>query len=163
MKKQPLLSGVILFGFGIYFLLQQYHFTLIEEFYTWPTLLVIVGGGFLVQAYIGKAYEAILPGVVLTGIGVHFHITNNLDVWPDHTGIFLLVIALGLLLTYVKTGAGMIQGILFLLAAILILFFDKLTEWVSLNGHNIAIISKIWPFIFIIFGAYLLFFSKKQR
>ncbi|CAM3933388.1 LiaI-LiaF-like domain-containing protein [Lederbergia lenta] len=163
MKKKSLLSGVILFGFGIYFLLQQYHFTLISELYTWPTLLVIIGVGFLVQAYAGKAYEAIVPGVVITGIGVHFHITNKLAIWPDHTGIFLLVIALGLLLTYVKTGVGVVQGILFLLAAILILFFDKLTDWAVTNGHNIAVISKIWPFIFVIAGAYFLFFSKKQR
>ncbi|MEK3890560.1 LiaI-LiaF-like domain-containing protein [Bacillus sp. FSL K6-3431] len=163
MKKQALFAGIILFGFGTYFLLQQYHFTLISGLYTWPTLLIIIGIGFLVQAYAGKSYDAIIPGIVLTGIGLHFHITNKLAVWPDHTGIFLLVIALGLLLKYIKTGTSLIQGILFLLAAIFILFFDRLINWAVTNGYNITVISKIWPFFFIAAGAYFLFFSKKQR
>ena len=104
LKKKSVLSGVIFIGFGVYFLLQQYNIHPFTDFHTWPTLLLIVGLGFIAQGYGGKDYDNILPGVVLTGLGIHFHVVNKLAVWPDHTGVFLLVIALGLLLKYVKTG-----------------------------------------------------------
>ncbi|MBS4208930.1 DUF5668 domain-containing protein [Bacillus sp. FJAT-50079] len=162
MKKQTLLSGCIFIGFGIYFLLQHYHVMFLSELYTWPSLLLIVGIGFLLQAYVGKDYDAILPGVVITGIGVHFHLIHHLDIWPDHTGIFLLVLALGLLLSYVKTGKGLIQGGLFLIAAVFILFFDSLTNWAAERGHNLSFITSIWPYLFIVIGAYFIFFHRKR-
>ncbi|MCJ8007009.1 hypothetical protein ACFFF5_00175 [Lederbergia wuyishanensis] len=162
MKKKSYLSGVILIGFGIYFLFQQYHFSLFEGFYSWSTLLFIVGLGFLANGYLGKAYESILPGVVLTGLGLHFHIANKLDTWPDHSGIFLLLVALGILLTYVKTGTNLFQGIIFLAMATLLLFFDRLLVWANQQGHNLSSISQFWPFLFIILGAYFLFFKKSR-
>ncbi|MBS4176170.1 LiaI-LiaF-like domain-containing protein [Lederbergia citrea] len=161
MKKQTFFTGVILIGFGLYFLFQQFHFTLLADFYTWPTLLIIVGVGFLAQGYLGRLYDFILPGVVLTGIGIHFHIASKLDVWPDHSGIFLLLIALGLFLKYVKTGAGLFQGILFFAAAILLLFFDRLADWAGRQGYDFTMISNIWPYFFIALGAYFLFVQRK--
>lgn len=162
MKKQSLLTGVILIGFGVYFLLQQYHFTLLSNFYTWPTLLIIVGSGFLVQAYWGRDYEAILPGIVLAGIGLHFHIAEKLDVWPDHAGIFLLVIGLGFLLKYVKTGNGLLQGVFFFAAAAMLLFFDKLTQWAAKYEHDTVIFTNLWPFFFLAVGISFLFFTRKK-
>ncbi len=161
MKKKSVLSGVVFIGFGLYFLSQQYNIHPFKDFHTWPTLLLIVGIGFIAQGYSRKDYDNILPGVVLTGIGIHFHVINHLAVWPDHAGIFLLVIALGLLLKYVKTGIGLLQGILFLAAAILLLFFDRLANWAALQGRDIAMFSNFWPIIFIVLGAYFLFSRNK--
>ncbi|MBS4216980.1 hypothetical protein KHA96_01485 [Bacillus sp. FJAT-49711] len=162
MKKTSYLSGVTLIGFGIYFLFQQYHFSPFQGFYTWPTLLVIVGIGFLANGYFGKDYESILPGVILTGLGFHFHIANKLEAWPDHVGIFLLLIAVGLLLKYVKTGTGLFQGLLFLTISAILLFFERLVDWSANKGHNIASISNFQPYFFIIVGAYLLFIKRKK-
>jgi len=162
MKKKSYLSGVTLIGFGLYFLFQQYHFSLFEGFYTWPTLLIIVGLGFLVNGYIGKDFESILPGVILTGLGLHFHIANKFDTWPDLSGIFLLLIALGILLTYVKTGTHLFLGLIFLALAILLLFFDRLLFWANNQGHNLSNISQFWPYIFSILGVYFLLVKRAK-
>ncbi len=95
-------------GFGAYFYLQQAHIILFSEFFTWPTLLMIVGIAFLAQGYVGKDHEAILPGTILVGFGLHFHLVNRMPVWPDHMGVFVLILA-WLLLRYQKTGTGMFQ------------------------------------------------------
>ncbi|GIN55944.1 LiaI-LiaF-like domain-containing protein [Lederbergia ruris] len=163
MKKPPyLLSGMILFGFGIYFLLQYYHFSLFHGFYSWPTLFVIVGIAFLINGYAGKDYPFIFPGVLLTGMGIHFHIAQQLDTTIDISGIFLLLISIGLLLTYVKTGNGLFQGILFLAISLFLLFIDKLKEWMLNNGHSIAWMDQAWPYLLMVFGLYFLFFHKRK-
>lgn len=162
MVKKGMFTGVIFLGFGLYFLLQQYDIQLFKGLYAWPTLILIVGLGFLAQGYLTKDHEAILPGAVITGMGVHFHVVNKLDMWQDHAGVFLLVVAVGILLTYVKTGAGLIMGLLFLVAASLLLFFDRLTNWAVEHGHDISLISNFWPFFFIAAGAYFIFSQRKK-
>ena len=51
MKQQRIFPGIILIGFGAYFYLQQANIVLFQEFFTWPTLLIIVGLAFLGQGY----------------------------------------------------------------------------------------------------------------
>lgn len=161
MKNQRIFPGIILIGFGAYFFLQQSNIVLFEEFYTWPTLLIIVGIGFLFQGYGAKDYEAIFPGVILAGFGIHFHVVNRFDVWPDHIGTFILIIALGFLLRYQKVGAGLFQGMLFLVLSIGLLFADKVGEWFGLVEGQVSQVLKFWPVAFICIGVYLLFVRKK--
>lgn len=161
MKKQRIFPGIILLGFGTFFLTQQYDIALFNGFDTWPTLLAIVGIAFLFQGYMAKDYEAILPGVILFGFGLHFHITDRLAIWPDSIGIFILIIALGFLLRAQKLGAGLLQGILFLALAILLLFQEKMAGWLSFLEDGIGELWKFWPVLLIAFGLYLLFMKKK--
>lgn len=134
---------------------------LFKEFYTWPTLLLIVGVAFLFQGYGAKDYEAIFPGVILTGFGIHFHVVNRLEIWPDHIGAFILIIALGFLLRYQKVGAGLFQGLLFLTLAICLLFYDKIVQWFGLVESSVSIAWKFWPIALVCVGCYLLFIRKK--
>ncbi|TYS19656.1 hypothetical protein FZC78_01100 [Rossellomorea vietnamensis] len=161
MKGQRLFPGMILIGFGIYFYLQQSNISIFREFYTWPTLLIIVGIAFLAQGYKGKDYEAILPGTILTGFGLHFHISSHIAIWPDHIGVFILIISLGCLLRYQKTGNGLFQGVLFLILAIILLFYDKVLLWLGILQGGVNIIRDFWPLIIVIIGIYLLFIKKK--
>ncbi|WP_174729780.1 LiaI-LiaF-like domain-containing protein [Mesobacillus harenae] len=161
MKRQQMIPGIILIGFGIYFYLQQSNITLFQQFYTWPTLLIIVGIAFLGQGYWGKDYESILPGVMLAGFGLHFHVVHRLEIWPDHMGTFILIIALGFLLRYQKTGNGLFQGILFLILAVLLLFNDQFASWFGLMESRVASAWTFWPAVLVIIGVYLLFFKKK--
>ncbi|WP_062104540.1 LiaI-LiaF-like domain-containing protein [Bacillus niameyensis] len=161
MNKTSYFSGTVALGFGGYFLLQQYQLSPFDNFYTWPTLLVIIGLGFLINGYLGKEYEMILPGVILTGIGFHFHVANRLEVWPNYIGIFLLLIAVGLLLKNIKTGNGLFQGILFLVSSILLLFLDKIQSWSAHYINNLSIIEKGWPYLLIVAGVYLLIAKRK--
>jgi hypothetical protein len=162
LTKTAIFSGIAFLGFGLYFLLQQYHVQWMDGLYTWPTLAVILGAAFLVQAYKQKDYEFILPGTIIAGIGLHFHVMHKLELFQDHAGVFLLLVAVGLLLTYVKTGSGFVPGLLFLIAATLLLFFDRLTHWLAGQGHDVTFISNFWPLFFVGAGLYFLFVHRKK-
>jgi hypothetical protein len=163
MKNQRYFPAIILIGFGAYFFLQQTQLNLFKEFYTWPTLLVIVGIAFLGQAYLANDYEAILPGTILLGFGIHFHVVHKLDFWPDHIGVFILIIALGFLLRYQKLGTGLFQGLLFLALAALLLFYDKIVGWFGLLENGVALAWKFWPAVLILVGVYLLFKKETKK
>ncbi|MEQ2526905.1 DUF5668 domain-containing protein [Bacillaceae bacterium CLA-AA-H227] len=161
MKNQRIFPGIILLGFGIFFYLQQSQITLFQGFDTWPTILLIVGIAFLFQGYMAKDHEAILPGVILAGFGLHFHVIERFSIWPNSIGAFILIIALGFLLRYQKVGDGLIQGILFLVLSIVLLFYDKITGWLGLIENGTAAVWEFWPIILVVFGGYLLFIKKK--
>ncbi|MGW8901901.1 LiaI-LiaF-like domain-containing protein [Heyndrickxia sporothermodurans] len=162
MKNQKIFPGIILLGFGLYFFLtQNNHVTMLKEYLTWPTLLIIVGIAFLGQGYGGKDAESILPGVILVGFGLHFHIAGKLAIWPDHIGVFILIISLGFLLRYQKTGNGLFHGILFLFISIVLLFDDEVLKWMGLLENKAASIINFWPFLLIAIGLYLLFIKRK--
>ncbi|MBT2754559.1 hypothetical protein J7E71_01195 [Mesobacillus foraminis] len=161
MKNQRIIPGIILIGFGIYYYLQQAEYTMFSDFQTWPTLMVIAGTAFLVQGYWGKDYEAIFPGVILFGFGMHLHIVDKLEVWPDHMGAFILIMALGFLLRYQKTGTGLFNGILFLILAGLLLFYDRISSWLETMENGISTLWNFWPAALILIGVYLLLMKRK--
>ncbi|MBU8879589.1 hypothetical protein BGM26_11385 [Bacillus sp. FJAT-29790] len=160
MKNQRIFPGIVLIGFGAYFFLQQFNIAILQPYFVWPTLLMIVGIAFLFQGYRSKDNQAILPGVILTGFGLHFHVVNHLKIWPDHIGIFILIVALGLLLQYQKNGTGLFPGLLFLLVAALLLFYDKVTVSVNLLGSGLSAALTFWPILLILAGAYFLLKTK---
>lgn len=161
MKQQRIFPGFILIGFGLYFYLQQKNIVLFQEFFTWPTLLMIVGIAFLGQGYGARDYEAILPGTILVGFGLHFHVVNKLEIWPDHMGTFILIISLGFLLRYQKTRNGLFQGILFLTLSVILLFYDKVVGYLGLIEGRVGSAWEFWPIVIIVIGVYLLFIRKK--
>lgn len=163
MKNQRIFPGIILIGFGTYFFLQQSQITLFQQFFSWPTLLAIVGIAFLFQGYLAKDYEAILPGVILAGFGIHFHVVNHLQIWPNHIGTFILIISLGFFLRYQKVRAGLFQGVLFLILAVLLLFYDKIVKWLGFLENGVNLAWRFWPAVLILIGVYLLFNRKKSR
>ena len=83
MKKQHILSAYILIGLGVYFLIRQLELTLFANFYSWPTFLIIIGIAFLIYSYTTKEYNNIFTGVLLLGLGIHFHGLENYDFWFD--------------------------------------------------------------------------------
>ncbi|MDP4087500.1 MAG: DUF5668 domain-containing protein [Bacillota bacterium] len=161
MKNQKIFPGIILIGFGAYFFMQQSGISVFEKFYTWPTLLIIVGLAFLGQGYMAKDYEAILPGVILLGFGVHFHVVGHLAFWPNQIGTFIMIIALGFFLRYQKTKSGLFQAFLFLILALLSLFYSKIASHLGLLENSVSIAWKFWPIILIVIGIYFLFIKKK--
>jgi hypothetical protein len=162
LKNQRIFPGIIFVSLGAYFFLQKSNVILFENVYTWPSLLIIIGLAFLFQGYGGKDYEAILPGVVLSGFGLHFHIINHLSLWSDTTGIYILIIALGFLLRHQKTGTGLSQGVLLLALSGLLLFYERVLNWIGLVNPTLQdIVNKFWPLALLFIGGYLLLKKKK--
>jgi len=161
MKRHPIFPGFILLGFGAYFFLERSNIYILEGFYSWPTLLFIIGIAFTLQAYIGKEYESILPGVIFLGLGIHFHVVHKIDFWPDHIGAFILIISLGFFLKHQKTKTGLLYGLLFLILAFLQLFYDQIANWLGLLENSMSVLLNAWPILLMIIGGYLLFFKRK--
>lgn len=162
MGKKHYFSGIILIGFGLYFYLQHLDIVQFEQLTDWPSLLIIVGFALLSQGYLGKESEMIFPGVVLLGFGVHFYVIEYLKIWPDHIGVFLLIISLGLLLKHQKTGNGLSQGLLFLIMAVGLLFEDRILDWFGFIEDKAQSVWQYWPIFLIVFGMFSLYSGKKS-
>ncbi|WP_078545289.1 hypothetical protein [Litchfieldia alkalitelluris] len=161
MKKHSIFPGMILIGFGTYFLLQHLNIALFPGIFSWGTMAMIIGITLLVQAYSLNDDSHILPGVILTGFGFHFHELNSLPIWPEHRGMLVLIVAVGFILRSLKTKADHGQGFLLLAIALLILNYTSFISYVSSLGSFVGAVIKYWPIILIGVGFYLLFVKKK--
>lgn len=157
MKGNHIFPGIILIGFGLYFFLERSNIHIFTGFYSWPTLFCMIGLAFLIQAYYGGDVHAILPGVILFGFGLHFHLGQLIEAWPSDFGIFILILSIGFILQARKTKSGMVYGVTLCILAFFILFYDKITSVLHVNQNIIT----FWPFVLVAFGIYVLFFRKK--
>ncbi|WP_318508158.1 LiaI-LiaF-like domain-containing protein [Bacillus sp. T3] len=162
MKNQRYFLGILLIGFGGYFLLQHTNIDFLQKFAGWPTLLMIVGTAMLWQGYAGGEHDMIFPGVILFGFGLHFHVVTHLHIWPDHIGVFILIVALAFILKYQMTGIGLAQGLLFLGISAVLLFQDQLIDWVGTIESNGALILKYWPVLLIAVGLFFFMIQKNK-
>ncbi|MCT8137483.1 hypothetical protein H1D32_06845 [Anaerobacillus sp. CMMVII] len=102
MKRQGIFPGVLLVSVGLIFLLQNYGIPFVNYIFSWPSILVIIGLAFLFQAYIGKDYHSIFTGVLLVGLGIHFHGLQLFSFWPDHWAMFTLIISVSFCFVIVR-------------------------------------------------------------
>ncbi|WP_077618981.1 LiaI-LiaF-like domain-containing protein [Bacillus sinesaloumensis] len=161
MKKNNIFSGIILVGIGSYLLLQQLGIPVFTTFYSWQTLIIIVGTAFLFQAYVENNPNSILPGVILVGFGFHFHGINQLSFWPKQPGTLLLIVGLGMLLTYFKTKSGLFHSVILLFVSLLFLNYSLVIGWLGLFEGGFSFILTYWPLLIVGIGFYLVFFKKK--
>ncbi len=158
MKRQGIFPGVLLIGVGLIFLLQNYNIPYINNIFTWPSILLIIGLAFLFQAYIGKDYHSIFTGVLLVGLGIHFHGLQLFASWPTHWAMFTMIIGFAFLFRYSKTKKdGLIPGIILLLISLIAFFYNG---FIDLFGSFYSYVDSFWPIALIIAGVYLLFFKK---
>jgi len=159
-RKQNDLTAYILIGVGLYFLLPHLNIPFLENFSTWPSLLIILGVSLLLHSYLSRDYHRLFPGVILLGLGIHFHAVTLYPDWIDHWSIYAVIIGLAFLIRYQKTKAGLYPGLIFLFLGLLMLF--------SVTNHGIShsidqvisFIETYWPVGLIIFGIYLIFKKK---
>lgn len=161
MKKQSIFPGILLIGIGLYFLLEQLQFTALQQFYSWPTLLMIIGVAFLAQAYSGRDYQNIIPGFILLGIGTHFHLLNFMPNWPDHWAVYTVIIGIAFLLRYQQTKSGLMPALLLIVISIIALFYHKVSGWLGWIGSIVQIVEDYWAVGLILAGVYILFIKKK--
>ncbi|KGP73867.1 LiaI-LiaF-like domain-containing protein [Pontibacillus yanchengensis] len=161
MKKQNTFPGIFLIGIGIYFLLQQFNIPIITHFYSWPTILIIIGVAMLLNSYISNDYEPILPGTILLGLGIHFHGLYTYSFWIDHWGMFPLIVGIAFLLRYQKSKQGLLPGLLLVAIALFSIFVSNKPGWFQWITIAANFVETFWPLLLILIGIYILFIKKK--
>jgi hypothetical protein len=156
--KQNNFSGIVLLGLGLFFLVGRLNVVILQPYLTWPTLLIIIGIALLFQAGAGKDPTALFTGIFLVGLGLHFHAASRLESWPDHLQMVTLLTGVSFLFQYKKGKNGLVPGLLLTVLSVWFIFFNSNTQSVQ---YLFADVKNFWPFILMIFGAYLLFFKKK--
>ncbi|WP_226583460.1 LiaI-LiaF-like domain-containing protein [Halobacillus litoralis] len=156
MNKNHSLVGFMLIGLGVYFLLRHLNIPELSPFYSWPSLLVIIGLSFLIHSYMLKDYSNLFTGGLIFGLGVHFLGVQQLSFWIDHWGVYLLIIGGAFLLQYQKLRKGLLPGLILVGIGAFSLWAPTNPGWFSWIQKLFLLIENFWPFVLIIFGVYLL-------
>ncbi|RKQ37927.1 LiaI-LiaF-like domain-containing protein [Oceanobacillus halophilus] len=160
MKKQNSLIAYILIGIGLFFLLRQLKIPIITDFYSWQTILIIVGIILLFHSYSTKSYQNILSGTIVLGLGIHFHGLAHYRFWIDHWAVYILIVGIAFILRATKTKRGFIIGLLLTTLSILLIFSTKVPVYFQWIYDVVHLIEQFWPIILIIIGIYMI---KKKK
>ncbi|WP_034748375.1 LiaF transmembrane domain-containing protein [Halalkalibacter wakoensis] len=158
MKTQRIFPSILLISAGCYYFVQQFSIPFQEQLISWPSLLFVFGLAFLLQAYAGREYSMILPGIVLFGLSIHFHLSSIFLWWPNHWGVYTCIVGLAFILSSRKRKQDSL-----LFGIVLIVF--SLLSFASINPFSwlyeaYAFLSSLWPIILIGAGLFLLFKRK---
>lgn len=162
MKKISLLPGIILLGIGFFYSIQKLNIHLFENQNSWQALLILLGAAYLISGHFEKDNTAILPGIILAGLGIHFVYQSKIPSWPDHPAAFLFILAIGMLLTAIKTKSGYAQGLLLLAIGLFLHFFQTIIQSLTIVENGVHLIETYWPFLLILIGAFLVFIKRKK-
>src|SRR5699024_8839908 len=143
-----------------YFLIRQLDLQLFANFYSWPTFLLIVGIAYLIHGFTIKNEDDIFIGVILTGLGIHFHGIENYRFWFDHWSIFALIFGLAYMIRFWRTKKGFIPGVILLTIAFFMIFSVSLPSWFTWIYGVVEFLETFWPVALIAIGLYLLKFKK---
>lgn len=161
MKSKQTLPGLILVIIGMYYLSQQFDFSLpyTNIVLKWPSILFLIGLILSWQGFSNKDDNKMFSGVVLLGLGTLFHGIHTFQYWDYNWPFFTLIISFAFFMKYfVNKRDGMTPAIILLLISASALFLPRLLD----HYHNLLTgYESFWPVILIIVGIYLLFFKKR--
>ncbi|MFD2628701.1 LiaI-LiaF-like domain-containing protein [Oceanobacillus kapialis] len=160
MKKQHALPAYILIGIGIFFLLRQLKLPIITDFYSWQTIIIIIGLALLIHSYTSKSYQNLFSGTLLLGLGIHLHGVQHYHFWIDHWAVYLLIIGIAFLVRRTKVKQGLLPGVFFTAIAILLIFSVSLPPWLDWIYSIINLLEQFWPVALILIGIYMLMRKK---
>ncbi|HLQ83513.1 MAG TPA: DUF5668 domain-containing protein [Pseudogracilibacillus sp.] len=160
MKKQNHFVAYLLIGIGTYFLIKQLNLSLFDNFYSWPTVLIIIGVVFLIHSYSTHEYQHIFTGVLLLGLGIHFHGLENYSFWIDHWSIFLLIAGVAFVIRYLQTYSGLIPGLILIGISLILIFSVTLPKAFKWFYGVTEFLDSFWPIILIGIGLYTLYKKK---
>ncbi|PWU68269.1 LiaI-LiaF-like domain-containing protein [Gracilibacillus dipsosauri] len=159
MKKNGLVAYLFI-GIGIFFLLRELKLPILTDFYSWPTLLILLGAAFLIYSFRAKDFSSVVPGVILLGLGIHFHGLNHYPFWIDHWGVYPFIISIAFLIRYFKTKTGLLPGLILLAIAVFAVYVDNKPSWFSWIHEGMVFIERFWPLLLITIGIYMLWRKK---
>ncbi|RLL47948.1 hypothetical protein D8M04_01335 [Oceanobacillus piezotolerans] len=160
MKKQNTLFAYLLIGIGLYFLLKQLQFPILTNFYSWQSLLIIIGLAFLIHSFSSKHYQNLFTGTLLLGLGIHFHGLAHYGFWIDHWASYTLIIGIAFLVRAWKTKQGFLMGFLFTILSIIFIFSSRLSIYFYWLDDVVGILEMAWPILLIVVGIFFLFKRK---
>ncbi|MBR7796933.1 MAG: LiaI-LiaF-like domain-containing protein [Bacillota bacterium] len=156
MKKQQTLTAYLLIGIGVFFLLQQLNIPILSNFYSWQTIIILIGLVLLIHSYVTKSYQNLFTGTVILGLGIHFYGIAYYSFWIDHWAMYLLIVGIAFIIRYLHTKEGIIPGLLLIVFAIIMLFSIQLPVWFNWIYIVVEYLERFWPVILIVLGLYLL-------
>lgn len=156
MKKKHAFAGFLLIGIGLYFLLRQLEIPIITDFYSWPTLVIIIGLAFLIHSYTSKEYQNLFSGTIILGLGIHFHGVNHYSFWIDGWGVYLLIVGIAFIVRFLKTKKGLVPGLVLVGLSLIMIFAVNLPPYLNWIYQVLDIAEQYWPVVLIVIGVYLL-------
>lgn len=156
MKRQNSFIAYLLIGMGIYFLLKQLKVPIFTNFYSWPTLLIIVGGALLLHSYSSREDQNLFSGTLLLGLGIHFHGLEHYSFWLGHWAVYPLIIGIAFFIRYLRTKKGLLISLLFIGMSLLMIFSIEIPSWFQWIYQLTDLLEMYWPVAIIILGIYLL-------
>lgn len=160
MAKKHSFIGYLLIGIGVFFLLKQLKIPIFTDFYSWPTLLIIIGAIFILHGYRSREYDNLFTGTIVLGLGINFHGLNHYSFWVEHWAIYPLIIGIAFIVRAFKTNSGMILGLFLTISSLIIISSIQLPSVFSWVYTLIDYIESYWPIVLIIGGIYFLFRKK---
>lgn len=152
MMRSARLPGFILIGLGAYFLLQELDIPLFEEYLSWPIILIVIGIAFLITSLSSKQQKMlILPGSILTLLGIYFWGMQTYPDWPNHWSFYPGMVGLSFLITYVRTRESSHLATAIILLGVFV---------VAYLIDDLSMILDWWPVALIIIGLYLILRRK---
>ncbi|GAB1807049.1 MULTISPECIES: LiaF transmembrane domain-containing protein [Priestia] len=161
MKKQSMFFGVLLVGFGIFFLLNELHMSIAAKVYTWPVLLILIGAALLTESALSQDHSNLLASYILITLGIHFYVSEQIPFWPTNISMVVFMVAISFLLSARKVKSGFFQGGTLLIIAILMMFSDRLKLFLPKVEDGVNYLTTFWPILLLLVGLYLLFFKRK--
>ncbi|MED4027275.1 LiaI-LiaF-like domain-containing protein [Priestia megaterium] len=161
MKKQSMFFGVLLVGFGIFFLLNELHMSIAAKVYTWPVLLILIGAALLTESALSQDHSNLLASYILITLGIHFYVSDQIPFWPTNISMVVFMVAISFLLSARKVKSGFFQGGTLLIIAILMMFSDRLKLFLPKVEDGVNYLTTFWPILLLLVGLYLLFFKRK--
>ncbi|RFA34554.1 hypothetical protein CAI16_11010 [Virgibacillus dokdonensis] len=156
MKKQNTLTAYLLIGIGLFFLLKQLNIPILNNFYSWQTIIIIIGLVLLIHSYITKNYQNLFSGTILLGLGIHFYGLAYYPFWIDHWAMYVLIVGVAFIVRFLQTKEGLIPGILLTAFSLVMMFSVQLPSWFNWIYTIVDVMERFWPVLLIIFGLFLL-------
>ncbi|GIO27700.1 LiaI-LiaF-like domain-containing protein [Ornithinibacillus bavariensis] len=156
MKKKNTFTAYVVIGIGLFFLFKQLKLPIFTDFYSWPTLLIIIGIAFLIYSFQVKDFNQLFPGTLILGLGIHFHGMEHYTFWIDHWAMYPLIVGIAFLVRYLKTKEGLIPGLVLIILSCVFIFSIQIPHELNWINDVFNFINMYWPLVLIVIGVYLL-------
>lgn len=161
-KRNSIVGGIILISVGVLFLLMQLFpgFADVFDFGRyWPLLIILLGGLFLLGAFLGTPQLAI-PGSIITGIGLILYYQNTTGNWASWAFVWTLIpsfVGIGLIITdwLIPGKQGMTPDGTKLIVISLAMFVVFGSFFSGFGG-----IGRFWPIVLIAIGAWIIWQNR---